>query len=283
MDKLNNYIFVSSAYRGVTVGAIVTPAGVICVDAPMLPADARDWRAQIASVTPAPIRYIVNTDGHRDRVLGQQWLGGVVIATEATAEKMRSYGDTFRQQVADFLSHHGAPGAAEEIMLNLKVIQPQISFTHRLILHAGSPRVEVWAVGGANPGSAWVVVPDAGVVFAGDTLTLDAHPVMSESNTQLWLERLAELRKPTFPAKKIVPGRGPVARKAETQVMSEYLRDVRSKIRALIRARKPKADVAIQVPTFLSRFPIAEGERERMQRRVRAGLEHVYDELKQEK
>lgn len=283
MDKLTNTIFVSSGYRGITVGAIVTPAGVIGVDAPMLPADARDWRAQIASATDLPIRYIVNTDAHRDRVLGQQWLGGAVVATEFTAEKMRSYGDTFRQQVADFLSHHGAPQAAEEIVISLKVVQPQISFSGRLVLNAESPRVEVWNVGGANPGSAWVVVPEAGVVFTGDLITLNAHPVMSESNTRLWLDRLTELRKPSFPAKRIVPGRGPAARKDDTQIMSEYLRDVRAKVRALIKSRCLKSEAATLVPGFLARFPVAEGERERIQRRIRAGLEHVYDELKQEK
>lgn len=283
MDKLTSTVYVSSAYRGATVGAIITPRGVICVDAPLLPADARDWRAQIASVTERPIRYVVNTDGHRDRVLSQQWLGGAVVATEATAEKMRGYGDTFRQQVSDFLSHHGAREAAEEIAMSLKVVQPQISFSGRLVLHTGAPRVEVWNVGGANPGSAWVVLPDAGVVFAGDLLTLDMHPVMSEANTRVWLERLAELRKPSFPARKIVPGRGAVAKKADTQAMSKFLRDVRSKVRGLIKTHKAKPEVSTLVASFMPRFPIAEGERERIQRRIRAGLEHVYDELKQEK
>ena len=282
MEKIASSVYVSSSYRGVTVGAIVTPMGVVCVDAPMLPADARDWRARIASVTDAPVRYVVNTDGHRDRVLGQQWLDGAVVATEFTAEKMRSFGDTFRQQVADFLSHHGSPDAAEEIALSLKVIQPQVTFTGRLALHLAEPRVEVWAVGGANPGSAWVVLPDQGVVFVGDLLTLNVHPVMSESNTAKWLERLAELRKPAFPARRVVPGRGAVAKKADTQKMSLYLRDVRNRVRTLIKARKPKADVAALVHGFLSRFPIPEGERERIQRRIRAGLEHVYDELKQD-
>jgi len=283
MDKIAGSVYVSSSYRGVTVGAILTPMGVVCVDAPMLPADARDWRAKIASVTDAPIQYVINTDAHRDRVLGQQWLGGAVVATEAAADKMRTYGDTFRQQVADFLSHHGAPEAAEEIAFSLKVAQPQISFGGRLALHAAAPRIEVWNVGGANPGSAWVVLPDLGIVFAGDLLTLNVHPVMSESSTRVWLERLAELRKPSFPARKIVPGRGPVCRQADTQAMSAYLRDVRSKVRALIKARKQKADVASLVAAFLPRFPIPNGERERMQRRIRAGLEHVYDELKEEK
>lgn len=283
MNRTANNVYVSTGHRGVNVGAIVTPMGVICVDAPMLPADARDWRAEIASVTDLPIRYIVNTDAHRDRILGQQWLGGAVIATESTAEKMRGCGDTFRQQVADFLSHHGAPDAAEEIAVSLKVVQPQITFNGRLVLHAAQPRVEVWNVGGANPGSAWVMLPDAGVVFAGDLLTLNMHPAMSEANTRVWLERLTELRKPSFPAKKIVPGRGSIAKKSDTQVMSKYLRDVRSRVRRLITARQPKTEAATLVSGFLPRFPIAEGERERVQRRIRAGLEHVYDELKQEK
>ncbi|HLF25368.1 MAG TPA: MBL fold metallo-hydrolase [Anaerolineae bacterium] len=280
MDKIANSVYVSSEYRGVTVGAIITPIGVIAVDAPLLPSDARAWRAQIASVTDLPVRYIINTDGHRDRVLGQQWLEGAVIATEFTADRMRSYGDTFRQQVADFLSHHGTPAAAEEIALSLRVIQPQIGFTGKLLLHLAEPRIEVWNVGGANPGSAWVVLPDAGVVFVGDLFTLNVHPVMSEANTRLWLDRLAELRRPNFPAKKIVPGRGSVAKKADTQIMSAYLRDVRNKVRGLIKARKSKPDVAPLVAGFLPRFPVAEGERERIQRRIRAGLEHVYDELK---
>ncbi len=283
MNKIANTVYVSSEYRGVNVGAILTPMGVICVDAPMLPADARDWRAEIASVTDLPIRYIVNTDAHRDRILGQQWLGGAVVATESTAEKMRGCGDTFRQQAADFLSHHGAPEAAEEITVSLKVVQPQITFNGRLVLHAALPRLEVWNVGGANPGSAWVVLPEVGVIFTGDLLTLNMHPAMSESNTRLWLERLTELRKPSFPAKKIVPGRGSIAKKADTQMMSKYLRDVRSRMRGLIAARRPKAEAATLVAGFLPRFPIAEGERERVQRRIRAGLEHVYDELKQEK
>jgi len=37
------------------------------------------------------------------------------------------------------------------------------------------------------------------------------------------------------------------------------------------------------VPEFLHRFPIPNDEHERVQRRVRTGLERVYEELKAEK
>ncbi|HZY43589.1 MAG TPA: MBL fold metallo-hydrolase, partial [Anaerolineae bacterium] len=74
MEKLSPHVYVESGYRGCTVGAIVTPEGVICIDTPLLPADARHWRGQLAQLTDKPIRYVIFTDGHRDRVIGQQWL-----------------------------------------------------------------------------------------------------------------------------------------------------------------------------------------------------------------
>src|SRR3989304_4938290 len=130
MHKIAPNIYVESAYRGTTVGAIMTPTGVICVDTPMLPADARHWRTQIARLSRLPIRHVIYTDGHRDRVLGQQWLGGIVVGHELTWEKMRGYGDALRQQVVDFLSHHGAVEAAEEISHQLQLALPQITLRH---------------------------------------------------------------------------------------------------------------------------------------------------------
>ena len=124
MDKLTSHVYVESGYRGCTVGAILTPQGVVCVDTPLLPADARSWRAQIATLTNLPIVYTIYTDGHRDRVLGQQWLGGLVVAHEATWEKLRSYGDAMRQQVVEFLSHHHAIEAAEELARHLQLGLP---------------------------------------------------------------------------------------------------------------------------------------------------------------
>jgi len=128
MNKIANSIYISTDYPGVTVGAIITDDGVICVDAPIRPDDVQDWQDQIASVTDAPIRYVVNTDAQRERVIGQQWLGATVVATEAAGEKMRAYNDSFRQQVADMMVQLDALEAVEEVLLNFKVLQPQITF-----------------------------------------------------------------------------------------------------------------------------------------------------------
>ena len=280
MDKLAPHVYVETGYRGSTVGAILTPAGVVCVDTPMLPAEARAWREQIEQLTDLPIKYTVFTDGHRDRVLGQQWLGGMVVAHEHTWEKMRGFGDAFRQQVVDFLAHHGAPDAAKEISHSLQLALPQltVSADSTLTLHADKPRVTVRPVGGANPGSLWVELPDQGVTFAGDLVTLHTHPFMSEANTLIWLERLAELGDRNYPATKIVPGRGTTYRRADVQKMAGYLTDMRERIRQMMIERRGKFDPAELMPEILDRYPIPPDEHERVQRRIRTVLEEVFEE-----
>jgi len=285
MDKLTPNVYVETGYRGSTVGAIITPLGVICVDTPLLPADARHWRAQIASITHQPIVYLIYTDGHRDRVLGHQWLGGMIVAHEATWDKMRSYGDALRQQVVEFLAHHGAPDAAEEIAHHLQLGLPQLTMSDNstLTLHTNRPQVSVRPVGGANLGSVWVELPDQGVVFAGDLVTLNTHPFMSEASMTVWLDRLAELRDPEYFATKIVPGRGSGYRRADTQKVSDYLTDMRDSVREMMHERRGRIDVSELMPPFLDRFPIPIGENERVQRRIKTGLEKVYEEVKTEK
>jgi cyclase len=285
MDKLSPNVYVETGYRGSTVGAIITPIGVICVDTPLLPADARHWRQQIAQLTKQPIAYLIYTDGHRDRVLGHQWLGGLPVAHETTWEKMRSYGDALRQQVVEYLTHHGAPEAASEISQHLQLGLPQITVSDSgtVTLHMAKPRVTIRPVGGANSGSVWVELPDQGIVFAGDLVTLNTHPFMSESTSAVWLERLAELRDPDYFATKIVPGRGTTFRRTDSQKVTDYLTDMRTQMRQMLTARRGKFDAAELAPNFIDRFPSPADEHERVQRRVRTGLERVAEEIKAEK
>ena len=285
MDKLTSHVFVEAGYRGCTVGAIVTPLGVVCVDTPLLPDEARHWAMRLAEMTKQPIIYTVYTDGHRDRVLGQQWLGGQVVAHEATWEKLRSYGDAMRQQVIEFLQHHGAPEAAEELARHLQLGLPEITVSNggTLTLHLDKPKIIVRPVGGATPGSVWVELPDQGVVFAGDVVTQSTHPFMSESTTSIWLERLAELRTAGHFATKIVPGRGHGYKRADMQPITDYLTAMRKRVQQLKTERRGKFDAAELLPEFLDWFPIPTDEHERVQRRIRAGLERVAEELKSEK
>ena len=278
MKQIAPHIYVKDNYRGVTVGCIVTDAGVICIDSPMLPADARDWRAQIAKLSPKPVRFVVLTDANRDRILGVQYLGGTVVAHEDAWEKIKSLGDTFRQQAADSISPCDADVAAD-----WRIALPQITFTNRLMLFHGDVPVVIQHVGGATPGSVWVHLPKQNVLFMGDLATPNVHPLAAEADLATWLDVLRQVQDKNFPAKLIIPGRGSPCKKAALGPTAAYLRTMRARVQAHIRSRKPRADLALLVSEFLGRYPVADDDLDCIQRRIRAGLDHIYDALKSKK
>ena len=282
MKQIAPHIYVKDNYRGVTVGCIVTDAGVICIDSPMLPADARDWRAQIARLSPKPVRFVVLTDANRDRILGVQYLGGTVVAHEIAWEKIKSFGDAFRQQAADSLAPCSADAAAE-VVADWRITLPQITFTNKLVLFHGDVPVVIQHVGGPTPGSVWVHLPKQNVLFMGDLATPNVHPLAAEGDIATWLDLLGQVQDKDFPAKLIIPGRGSPCNKAALGPTADYLRAMRTRVQAHIRSRKPRADLAQLVPEFLERYPVAADDRDCVQRRIRAGLDHIYDTLKSKK
>lgn len=282
MKQIAPNIYVEEGYRGVTVGCIVTPSGPICIDSPMLPADARDWRAKLDQLSSKPVRFVVLTDAARERILSVQYLGGMVVAHDATWEKIKNLGEAFRQQAADTVAPCSAD-AVTEVTSDLRLVLPQITFTKTMVIHNGSTPIVLQHVGGATPGSIWVHLPQQNVLFMGDLATIKTHPVVAEADLATWLDLLAQVQAKDFPAKHIVPGRGSPGAKASLKPMMDYLQAMRSRVQSLIRARRPKADTAQLVPEFLEYFPVADQDRDRVQRCIKAGLDRVYDTLKSKK
>ena len=60
-------VYINTFYRGCTPGFVVTKEGLILIDTPLIPKQAKDWREQIATEAPqSPIIYLFNTD-HQSR------------------------------------------------------------------------------------------------------------------------------------------------------------------------------------------------------------------------
>jgi hypothetical protein len=77
----------------------------------------------------------------------------------------------------------------------------------------------------------------------------------------------------------IVPGRGPLCDQSDTRPLSEYIALARRRMRSLGRAGEKRVDVTPAVTEMLPLFPVPEGERDLVQRRIKAGLTHVHEEL----
>jgi len=272
MHKLTSHIYVETAFPGVTVGVIVTKQGLICVDTPTHPGDAQRWRLKLSQQFNRPILYVINTDHHRDRVLGNQWFESPVIAHTLTGERLRLYPEVLKS---------GTPDSSPDFELakelaGVRVISPQVMFTEELILLKCDQEIILRHKPGSAPGSAWVLLPQAGVVFTGDAVVMDTHPFLVDANFEQWAANLAELRKAKFPAKTIVPGRGKPTDKAHVKWMQDYLRVAGRKFEALLNNR-PRSEVVNMVADLLRQFPVSDSQREAVSRRLRLELERRYD------
>jgi len=279
MEEIAPGVYVSSFYPGINVGFVVTDDGVIAVDTPPLPADAWAWREHVLKATGSPLRYVVLTDHHLDRLIGVGWLGAPVIAGRGTLRRLQEGGESFWRAA---IEEWARLRPDVEGLGRVRPVLPEVTVAGRITLH-GSPPVVVEAVAGAAPGSVWVWLPRQEVLFAGDTVVVGVHPPLAETpDSGAWLKTLVRLRRARFPARLIVPGRGPVCGKEATRGLSEYIRCVRRRIRSVHTAGGSRGDLSALVAEFLPLFPAEGEERERMQRRIRASLERVYEELQPE-
>jgi len=279
MKKIASEIYVSIEYPGVNVGFIVVPAGVIAVDVPTLPQDARAWRQRVVEATGGPILYTVVTDAHPDRLLSAGLLGAPVVAARGVYDYASAYTDGFWRSLIDRWGRRH-PDAADGLA-EAKASLPEIMFTSRVTLHKGGRDITVEQVDGSTPGSAWIHLPEQDVLFTGDTLVVDTHPFLDATpDTKAWLDTLTSLRRPRFSNTTIVPGRGPLCEQADTRPLSKYIALARRRARSLHRSSdEARADMTGVVTEMLPLFPVPEGERELIQRRIKAGLDRVCEEL----
>jgi glyoxylase-like metal-dependent hydrolase (beta-lactamase superfamily II) len=280
MKKVATDIYVSTKYPGVNVGFVVLPEGAIVVDAPTLPQDARAWREEVVKKAGGPILYVVLTDAHPDRVLSVKLLGAPVVAARAAYERAAIYTEGFRRSVIESWVRR-YPEASDDLAKVLPAL-PEVMFEESVTLHKGGVDVIVRRVAGGAPGSSWIYFQEQDVLFAGDTVVVDTHPFLEATpGTKAWLNTLKSLRRRRYSDTVIVPGRGPVCDQSATQPLSEYIALARRRARSLQTGGRARMDKAAAVADLLPHFPIAGDEHDLVQRRVKAGLDRLCEELKE--
>jgi len=86
MQRLKDNIYVETDFIGCNPSFIPTPEGVVMIDAPQKPSEAFEWRKEIRKH--GHVRYIINTDHHRDHALGNYYFDGDIVVHEGTMEKL---------------------------------------------------------------------------------------------------------------------------------------------------------------------------------------------------
>jgi glyoxylase-like metal-dependent hydrolase (beta-lactamase superfamily II) len=279
MKEIASNIYVSTKYPGVNVGFVALPEGAVAVDAPTLPQDALAWRKQVEKKAGGPILYVVLTDAHPDRVLSVGLLEAPVVAARAAYERASAYTEGFRRSVIESWARR-YPSTADDLA-KMPFVLPEVMFTESLTLHKGGEDVTVRRVDGCSPGSSWIYFQEQDVLFAGDTVVVDTHPFMEATlNTKAWLDTLKSLRRSRYSETVIVPGRGPICDQSATLPLSEYIALARRRARSLQSGGRARVDKAATIAELLAYFSIAGDEHDLVQRRVKAGLDKLCEELK---
>ena len=110
-------------------------------------------------------------------------------------------------------------------------------------------------------------------------MTNGIPPVLQDSDIEKWLEALALLRRVKFPAKIIVAGRGAPTDKEGLKPTEDFLKVARRKAESLVRGHKPRTEAAVAAEALLEHFTVTPALREHYTRRLRAGMEYLYDVL----
>ncbi len=279
-EELAPGIFINTNYRGCTPGFIHTDEGIIMVDAPLIPKQAMDWRAQIEAEYPdSPFLYMINTDHHRGHALGNQYFMPVkVIAHERAHKEMSGYTENFKERVRN--SFKREPEIQAQLN-NIIIVPPHITFTNCATLLYGDRRVDLIYVGGHTPATSLVWLPEEKIAFVGDIVWVDQHPYMAQGNTLEWLRALELIR--DLGATQLIPGHGPVCTPEATYRVGEYIEFMRQRVRDFYLEGKNKNETKSGlVAEMLEWFPVPLERKAKIESQIKSGLNRVFREIQRE-
>jgi cyclase len=274
MQEIAPGVYVKLDYEGANVGCILTDAGAIVVDTPLIPADGKDWAAEVARITDK-VLYVFNTDHHRAHIVGNQYFDAPVIAHEIAWKEMSNYKDTFIERTKNMFKRQ--PEIVAQFN-EVKIKKPEVTFTGRLIIKKGGREIHFVYQGGHTPAASGVWLPEERILFSGDVVVVGEHPSLGQSNSKEWLEVLTRLRKLSLAT--IVPGHGPLCNVEATVPVSEYIRAMRTKVRSQYRSGRSKSEAAVVISQMIDYFPYRPDDKSFIEKRIRAGVSRVYDEMK---
>lgn len=214
------------------IGFIVGKRCVAVIDTGGNPAQGRALRVTIEQITPTPICYVINTHMHPDHIYGN-------IA--------------FKQSGVSFVGHYKLASALatrapfyqdkalRDLGLTLKpedFVPPDREVRDTLDLDLGDRTITLTAHRTAHTDNDLSVLDhQTATLWLADLLFLDHLPVV-DGSLNGWIEEIDRLKR--VPAKKAVPGHGPVMSDWPSALDPEerYLRMLQTEIRRAIAERK---------------------------------------------
>jgi glyoxylase-like metal-dependent hydrolase (beta-lactamase superfamily II) len=197
MGNSKNQNFISNA------GFVITPKGVVVVDALGSPVLAKKLIAEIKKITPQRIVAVIVTHYHADHVYGLQEFKNIGAKIYAQGEG-RNYlsSETAKQRLIasriDF---------APWVNASTKLIGADVWVDQSYTLTVGGIEFKIGRVGPAHaPEDLIIYVPSEKVLFAGDLVFRGRIPFVGNADSRGWLHALNEIE--ALNPNIVIPGHG---------------------------------------------------------------------------
>ena len=198
----------------------------------------------------ARIGTLVNTHANGDHCYGNELVeGAAIVASEACAEEMNELPPSALAAVVKNAADLGEAGAFFAQVFGafefegITLTPPTETFSGRTTRRVGDKEVRLVEVGPCHTkGDVVVHIPADGVVFTGDILFVEGHPILWEGPVQNWIEACDWIA--SLGAEAIVPGHGPITDDRGVIALRDYLVYVRDEARRRFDAGLPALEAA---------------------------------------
>jgi glyoxylase-like metal-dependent hydrolase (beta-lactamase superfamily II) len=204
---------------------VITPTGVVVIDALGSPALAERLLARIKTLTPLPVTHVLVTHYHADHIYGLQTFkaaGAKIIAHRAAKEYLNS--DTARLRM-EASREQLAPWVNDQTRL----VPADQWIDGDTTITVGGVLFQLKPVGPSHtPEDLAVYMPSEKVLFAGDLVFRSRIPYVGQADSRHWIAAMETLL--AFDAAVIVPGHGGLSKEArkDMQLTRDYLVYLRS-------------------------------------------------------
>lgn len=212
--------------RGGKLAVCVGDDGAFLVDDQYAPLAER-IAAAVATVTEKPIRFVLNTHWHGDHTGGNEAFGskGMVLVAHNNVRRRMS-----TRQFVEFTQSEVAPQPPAAL--------PIVTFADELEFHLNGEDILALHVNSAHTdGDAVVLFRNSNVLHGGDVYFGGMYPFIdlsSGGSIDGFVEATARMLQLVDEETRIIPGHGPVGRRADLQAFHDMLRGLRQAVQEAI-------------------------------------------------
>jgi cyclase len=226
---------------GGNIAVLSGPDDVALIDSG-IPARIASIREAVASISPKPVRTLLNTHWHFDHTGGNESLGRsgtVIIAHENVRKRMAT------EQTVAFMNMKFPPSPASAL--------PAVTFPATATLYLAGQTIDAFRVQSAHTdGDTVFVLKEADVVHAGDLFFNGIYPFIDAStggNLDGMIAAADRMLAVVGPRTKVIPGHGPLATSGDLRLYRAMLAGVREQVAPLIASGKTVDEAVAAKPT----------------------------------